>query len=47
MIASHTGIIIYSLCRKANYLRCLDLRRGCFVETGPLYYSYCEYKIEY
>ena len=31
---------------RASYLRCLDLRRGLFVGTGPLYHSYCEYKTD-
>ena len=31
---------------RASYLRCLDLRRGLFMGTGPLYHSYCEYKTD-
>ena len=26
---------------RANYLRCLNLRRGVFKNVGPLYHSYC------
>ena len=28
---------------RANYVRCLDLRRGFFGGTGPLYHSYCQH----
>ena len=28
---------------RANYVRCLDLRRGFYKGTGPLYHSYCQH----